>query len=814
MKKITVQLLFCLISQYFFAQSYVWNTLGNGDKKDLFLEQNYVDELTGQEPGDDQVNPNVPINRDISIRTGEIHVESDKSVSLLMGTGGLTIENANLDLSSVENAGIDLGTGNTSFIISDATVTAEFVHNANIIMDGRSQLILDGDESCLANSTIELRSPDAFVIFSSIRPSAISSTLKNSISANDQYTQGTVRLSQHYGGLNIRANPINDYALHVFGDIDQKNYLGSFTEGFYGKIGINSGLKVENEQYEIIGFGDGISGKEDMFHFAYRKLIGNGELIARCDSVQNNNAQTKTGLMIRASLDINAPFIMVNIQPDNKVSAMLRGAYDANVTYINSATGSSATVKFLKITREGEYFAAFYSETGEAESWIQLGEQIAIPMEEESYFGLARSSSEGSLGALALFSQVSLQQNNIPVTAGSFGVFEAHTDVFKPCPLEDEIASFVLKKGYELCLSSDGAGQGYSQVWIATEEDIFINLPVELVRKNSFFRVTPWRWTSKKGWGGEGAVREMLQVSWNYEWEPTGNSTANIEFVPMIKGRAQNKDFRWEQVRKRGGQTHMLGFNEPMAAKQGDLTVDEAIELWPKEQMIGLRLGSPARTDGANGDNWLKEFMQKADAKGYRVDFICVHCYNRSTAAGLRNFLRDDYEKYGRPIWLTEFNSQLTSLSEQEKFIADVTEMMEELPFLERYAYFNSIEYKNFFNEDRTALSSVGEIYRDVKSNPAYVSPDYGKWMEVNLSATMNEQLTANVEFPVSQSAIESVTYFVNGIAVGTTSSAPFNLMPVAVSDQLISVRAVVKNSFWGTSIIQYRSVDQSFNRN
>ncbi|MEA4937630.1 MAG: glycosyl hydrolase, partial [Paludibacter sp.] len=372
----------------------------------------------------------------------------------------------------------------------------------------------------------------------------------------------------------------------------------------------------------------------------------------------------------------------------------------------------------------------------------------------------------------------------------------AHADVFKSCPFEDQISSFILKKGYELCMSSDGAGQGYSQVWIATEGDIFINLPEQLDKKNSFFRIVPWRWTSKKGTGG-GDGKELLSAQWKYEWEPTGNSTANVEFVPMIKGRSQNKDYRWEQVRKRGRQTHMLGFNEPMAKKQGDLTVDEAIDLWPKEQMMGLRLGSPARTDGSNGDDWLKEFMQKAEAKGYRVDYVCVHCYNKNNATGLYNFLFTEYMKYGKPIWLTEFNSELTTLAAQEKYITEVTKMMEEAPFVERYAYFNSSEHKNFFNEDRTALTPLGEIYRDVKSNPAYVSPDYGKWLSVDLLANVTtDQLSANVAFSVDNNVIESVEYFINGVSVGSTSTAPFSLSPVAISSKLVSVRAVAKTVF------------------
>jgi len=211
---------------------------------------------------------------------------------------------------------------------------------------------------------------------------------------------------------------------------------------------------------------------------------------------------------------------------------------------------------------------------------------------------------------------------------------------------------------------------------------------------------------------------------------------------------------------------------------------------------MGLRLGSPA-TDGGTVSAWLKEFMQKAEAKGYRVDFVCLHCYVKDDAAGLLKLLTSEYEKYKKPIWLTEFNSSLTSLQNQKEYVGEVTKMLEKAPFVERYAYFNKTGVRDFFNEDRTALTPLGEIYRDVKSNPAYVSPDYGKWLNVDLSANATtDQLSANVAFSVDNSVIESVEYFINGVSAGSTSTAPFSLSPVAVSSKLISVRAVAKTVF------------------
>ncbi|MEA4935452.1 MAG: hypothetical protein VB102_02300, partial [Paludibacter sp.] len=141
MKRIT--LLSILFFQFLIiglhSQTLEWNTLGSGDKTDLYSEQNYMDVSTGLVPVENTINGDTEINRDVCIRSGVVGGENGASLTLKTGIGGLTVENATLIMNSAENAGIDLGVGNTNFIMSNATVRTQFVHNATIIMEGRSQ---------------------------------------------------------------------------------------------------------------------------------------------------------------------------------------------------------------------------------------------------------------------------------------------------------------------------------------------------------------------------------------------------------------------------------------------------------------------------------------------------------------------------------------------------------------------------------------------------------------------------------------------------------------------------------------------------
>jgi hypothetical protein len=488
-------------------------------------------------------------------------------------------------------------------------------------------------------------------------------------------------------------------------------------------------------------------------------------------------------------------------RPDNQVNFTFRtltGQGNGNV----GAMGGTDPQKYVRLVRAGNVFTAYYS-LSDAGPWAQIGSPANIAMGSSVYVGLAVTSRDGGRLCEGVLSNVSVIQGGTPVTGGgALGLFQASQDVYRYWAEEDLISSFLLKKGYQVVMSEHAAGQGASKVYIATEEDIAVNLPPELNKKVSFMRVIPWRWIAKKGWDGNAVKTMIVGGYWNYEWEPTGSSSLDREFVPMIKGRRQNKESRWEEVRVRSGQTHFLGFNEPMSTNQGDLTVDEAIALWPKAQKLGLRLGSPARTDGANGDNWLKEFMQKAKANGYRVDFVCVHNYNQTGAAGLKNWLEAEYNKYKLPIWLTEFHRADGTSNQTRIYLNEVLPMLENLPFLERYAYFNFSGETGIFGPDGD-VNALGEIYRDIKSTPAYIAPDYGQWCTIELSQPSHNAVISghggvllSATVSLSNSIISEVEFYMDDTLLGTATSAPYQIVATNLPPGVHHFYATVTTTF------------------
>ncbi|GAA2036062.1 hypothetical protein GCM10009839_41110 [Catenulispora yoronensis] len=219
--------------------------------------------------------------------------------------------------------------------------------------------------------------------------------------------------------------------------------------------------------------------------------------------------------------------------------------------------------------------------------------------------------------------------------------------------------------------------------------------------------VAPPHANGKKGvaaWSAPGLDDDLTAsgAAWYYDWSPSRLdhlSGTRPEFVPMIWGPKNADDQTLGKVKSQG--TALLGFNEPDMAAQSNMTVAQALDLWPKLQATGLRLGSPAvAMNAATPGGWLDQFMSGAAARGYRVDFITVHWYGSDFRPGpavdqLRGYLQAIHDRYHLPIWVTEYalikfsgGSQYPAPDQQAAFVSGSAAMLEGLPYVERFAWF------------------------------------------------------------------------------------------------------------------------------
>ncbi len=194
---------------------------------------------------------------------------------------------------------------------------------------------------------------------------------------------------------------------------------------------------------------------------------------------------------------------------------------------------------------------------------------------------------------------------------------------------------------------------------------------------------------------------KTLGLAWFYAWSATSPcANASIEFVPQIWG--SWKKLNWVPTPAKAlakSPKYLLGFNEPDGSGQANLTVSEAIALWPDFDQPGVLVGSPAV---AGQDNWLPDFMTQVKTRKLRVDFIAIHwygwdpgsCNDTSALEGKIKWA----EQWNRPIWITEWSCRLQSVDVDKKFLAAALVMLKKHPSVERYAWFLSRSTGEFAN--------------------------------------------------------------------------------------------------------------------
>ena len=145
-----------------------------------------------------------------------------------------------------------------------------------------------------------------------------------------------------------------------------------------------------------------------------------------------------------------------------------------------------------------------------------------------------------------------------------------------------------------------------------------------------------------------------LGATWFYNWTLSRGSCASPQFVPMLWGHTGNEQTpagitNAINTLVSNGFTTVLGFNEPDTATQSNITVANAIALWPSFNNPAIRIGSPATSANAAGQTWFNDFMAQvnADTTGtLRVDFIAAHWYGwnagscEANAATLESYIR------------------------------------------------------------------------------------------------------------------------------------------------------------------------------
>ncbi len=242
---------------------------------------------------------------------------------------------------------------------------------------------------------------------------------------------------------------------------------------------------------------------------------------------------------------------------------------------------------------------------------------------------------------------------------------------------------------------------------------------------------------SKKGMGLDSQAKmNDMNLSWYYNWSLTPHKSMkeNIQFVPMVYS-AYSGASQWLQ--KNGNSySHILGFNEPDRQDQANMPVRQAVIFQKFFTETSSIIGAPSVSYDPSVNEWFMEYAKSVDMND--IDFIPVHVYYDWAGEGMaESFLKvidDTYEKYKKPIWVTEYGvanqwlygSQAQSEESKQQirqFMKETIKGLEERTYVERYAWFSfgtddiNGGQTALYNQQTGALTDLGVLYKQL-GNP------------------------------------------------------------------------------------------------
>lgn len=275
------------------------------------------------------------------------------------------------------------------------------------------------------------------------------------------------------------------------------------------------------------------------------------------------------------------------------------------------------------------------------------------------------------------------------------------------------------------------------------------------------------------------------EVVWWYNWSETPESAVaevygdyGFDFVPMTWNGSFNENKLRTFLDEHPETKYLLAFNEPNFLDQANMKPSQVAAIWPKLEAIAddynLEIVGPAvnfcnNCVSENGTTYtdpvqyLDDFF--AACPECRVDHIAVHCY-MNHASALEWYI-SLFEKYNKPIWLTEFagweyNDAINTPDDQISFMMNAVEFLENEPTVFRYAWFigrtsggiQSFPYIDLLG-DNGKLTELGHTYKQMPVHdtanvvmvPARIqAEDYARQLGISLRRTSDENGFADVD--------------------------------------------------------------------
>ncbi len=205
------------------------------------------------------------------------------------------------------------------------------------------------------------------------------------------------------------ASPWYSEAQRAFDSPQDWTVYGADTLVLYVRGSAPGVLEGADGNMLIGAIGSDIWGTSDQFRYVYKRLSGDGSIVARVDSVAESDGWAKAGVMIRETLDAGSTHAMVVVTPSNGISFQRR--LETGAASANTDAGGLAAPYWVKLTRTGNTFTAQRSEDGN--TWVDItpAAPVQIAMTGDVHIGLAVTSHNANAATLAGFSHVATTGN-------------------------------------------------------------------------------------------------------------------------------------------------------------------------------------------------------------------------------------------------------------------------------------------------------------------------------------------------------------------------------------------------------------------
>jgi glucose/arabinose dehydrogenase/fibronectin type 3 domain-containing protein len=250
-----------------------------------------------------------------------------------------------------------------------------------------------------------------------------------------------------YSNTSLSANTSYSYAVRSYDNAGNESALSgsasattgsapAWSSGDIGAVAAAGSFTDNGSSLSISGSGADIWGTADEFQFAYRTLTGDGDLVARINTITNPNAWSKVGLMVRESLAASS----------RHGTMYLAAGKGSSFQYRQSNGGTSAgdngdnvltLPRWIRIQRAGDVIRGYFSPDGV--NWTQRGTITLATLPATVYVGIAITSHLDGTVATSTLDSVSLNlvtpptpDTTPPTVPQSLGATSGTTASFAP----------------------------------------------------------------------------------------------------------------------------------------------------------------------------------------------------------------------------------------------------------------------------------------------------------------------------------------------------------------------------------------------